>query len=214
MSGMIGMARVGGPEWPPAILGAAAATLIDHANPTRGQFRVPRGSVEAKSVVTTLPRITAPASRSAATLAASRPVRQPTNSGEPCSVGISAVSMMSLTPSGIPSIGDSGWPARQRSADRSAAARAAAMSWQTKAPTAGRILRYGRDSVRGGRAACPCRPRNRLWRRRTRWAAVWSWWCSGSPSMIAHARTTPAVGPGQPWLMTTLPKWARLSKWR
>ena len=31
----------------------------------------------------TLPRITAPASRSAATLAASRPVRQPTNRGEP-----------------------------------------------------------------------------------------------------------------------------------
>jgi hypothetical protein len=56
----------------------------------------PRGSVEANSVVTALPRITAPASRSAATLAASRPVRQPTNSSEPCSVGISAVSMMFL----------------------------------------------------------------------------------------------------------------------
>ncbi len=36
-----------------------------------------------------------------------------------CSVGMSAVSMMSLTPSGMPSIGDNGRPARQRSADRS-----------------------------------------------------------------------------------------------
>jgi hypothetical protein len=71
-------------------------------------LRVPRGSVAANSVVTTLPRITAPASRNAATLAASRPVRQPTNRGEPCSVGMSAVSMMSLMPSGMPSIGDNG----------------------------------------------------------------------------------------------------------
>src|SRR5437016_1973756 len=45
-------------------------------------------------------------------LAASRPVRQPTNRGEPCSVGMSAVSMMSLMPSGMPSIGDNGRPSR------------------------------------------------------------------------------------------------------
>jgi hypothetical protein len=110
---------------------AAAEPLLDPPGVrSRSQgLRVPRGSVEANSVVTTLPRITAPASRSAATLAASRSVRQPTNSGEPCSVGMSAVSMMSLMPSGIPSIGDNFRPARQRSADRSAAARAAAMSW-------------------------------------------------------------------------------------
>jgi hypothetical protein len=100
-------------------------------------LRVPRGSVAANSVVTTLPRITAPASRNATTMAASRPVRQPTNRGEPCSVGMSAVSMMSLMPSGMPSIGDNGRPSRQRAAERSAAARAAAISWQTNAPTAG-----------------------------------------------------------------------------
>ena len=34
-------------------------------------------------------------------------------------------------------IGDNGRPSRQRPAERSAAARAAAISWQTKAPTAG-----------------------------------------------------------------------------
>ena len=48
------------------------------------------GSVAANSVVTTLPRSTALASRSTATLAAPRPVRQPPNSDEPCSVGMSA----------------------------------------------------------------------------------------------------------------------------
>src|SRR5205814_569502 len=44
---------------------------------------------------------------------------------------------MSLMPSGMPSIGDNGRPSRQRAAERSAAARAAAISWQTNAPTAG-----------------------------------------------------------------------------
>src|ERR1700720_3919566 len=46
-------------------------------------LRVPRGSVAANSVVTVLPTITAPASRSARTLAASFSERQPRNSGEP-----------------------------------------------------------------------------------------------------------------------------------
>src|SRR6516164_1492889 len=52
-------------------------------------LRVPRGSVAANSVVTVLPTITAPASRSAATLALSRLLRNPANSGEPFSVGMS-----------------------------------------------------------------------------------------------------------------------------
>jgi hypothetical protein len=64
----------------------------------------------------------------AATVAASRPVRQPTNSGDPCLVGMSVVSMMSLIATGMPSIGDSGRPLRQRPVERSAVARAAAMS--------------------------------------------------------------------------------------
>src|SRR6516162_1533471 len=37
----------------------------------------------------------------------------------------------------MPSIGDKGRPSRQRAAERSAAARAAAKLWQTNAPTAG-----------------------------------------------------------------------------
>src|SRR5271168_4573665 len=79
-------------------------------------LRVPRGSEAANSVVTVLPKITAPASRSARTLAASFSERQPANSGEPISVGISTVSIMSLIPMGMPSIGERGLPARQRSA--------------------------------------------------------------------------------------------------
>src|ERR1700733_2368551 len=100
-------------------------------------LRVPRGSDAANSVVTVLPTITAPASRSARTLAASFSERQPANSGEPISVGISAVSIMSLMPTGIPSIGDNGLPARQRSVESSAAARAAGRLVWTKAPIRG-----------------------------------------------------------------------------
>src|SRR5579863_7426926 len=88
-------------------------------------LRVPRGSDAANSVVTVLPRMTAPASRKARTLAASFSERQPANSGEPICVGISTVSMMSLMQIGMPSNGDNGLPARQRSPELSAAARAA-----------------------------------------------------------------------------------------
>src|ERR1700741_4114028 len=75
----------------PQVTAAAEPLLEPPGVRSRSQgLRVPRGSVAANSVVTTLPRITAPASRNAATLAASRPVRQPTNRGEPCSVGLAA----------------------------------------------------------------------------------------------------------------------------
>jgi len=100
-------------------------------------FRVPRGCVAANSVVTVLPMITAPASRSARTHAASFCERQPANKGEPISVGMSTVSIMSLMPTGMPSIGDAGLPARQRSVDRSAAARASGTLVHTKAPIRG-----------------------------------------------------------------------------
>src|ERR1700689_1592388 len=103
-------------------------------------LRVPRGSDAANSVVTVLPTMTAPASRSARTLAASFPERQPANSGEPISVGMSTVSMMSLMPTGMPSIGDAGLPARKRALERSAAARAAGRLVQTKAPMRGSQL--------------------------------------------------------------------------
>ena len=100
-------------------------------------LRVARGCIQANSVVTVLPTITAPASRKAATLAPSRSLRKPANSGEPFSVGMSMVSMMSLIPIGMPSIGESGLPARQRSVERSAAVRAAARLSETKAPIFG-----------------------------------------------------------------------------
>ena len=79
--------------------------------------------------------MTAPASRNAWTLAASRSERQPLYSSEPICVGMSAVSMMSLMPTGMPSIGESGLPSRQRCVDCAAASRAAATFSVTKAPT-------------------------------------------------------------------------------
>ena len=100
-------------------------------------LRVPRGSDAANSVVTVLPMMTAPASRNARTQAASFCERQPANSGEPISVGMSTVSMMSLMPTGMPSMADSGLPARQRAVELSAAARAAGTLVQTKAPIRG-----------------------------------------------------------------------------
>ena len=81
-------------------------------------LRVGPGGAVANSVVTVLPRMTAPASRSAVTEAASRCVRQPLKKAEPFSVGKSRVSMMSLTPTGMPSIGESGLPSFQRAVER------------------------------------------------------------------------------------------------
>src|SRR5215470_4765310 len=68
---------------------AAAEPLLDPPGVrARSQgLRVPRGSVAANSVVTVFPRMTAPASRKAATAAASRPEHQPSNNGEPIPVG-------------------------------------------------------------------------------------------------------------------------------
>ena len=118
---------------------AAAEPLLDPPGVRRKScgLRVPRGCVEANSVVTVFPTMTAPASRSAATLAASRSERKPANSGEPFSVGMSAVSMMSLIPIGMPSIGERGSPARQRAVDWSAAARAPSRLRLTNAPIFG-----------------------------------------------------------------------------
>jgi hypothetical protein len=118
---------------------AAAEPLLDPPGVrSRSQgLRVPRGWVAANSVVTVLPIITAPAARSAATAAASRPPRQPMNSGEPCSVTMSAVSMMSLMPTGMPSISDSAVRDLHRAVAASAAVRAAGKLVATKAPTCG-----------------------------------------------------------------------------
>src|SRR6516165_12581183 len=96
-------------------------------------LRVPRGSDAANSVVTVLPTMTAPASRSARTQAASFSDRQPSNSGDPIWVGMSTVSMTSLMPTGMPSIAESGLPSYQRAVARSAVARAVGTLGQTKA---------------------------------------------------------------------------------
>ena len=62
----------------------------------------------ANSVVVAFPTMIAPASRSACTDAESRRVLVPVQSGEPWPVGMSIVSMVSLTAIGMPSIGESG----------------------------------------------------------------------------------------------------------
>src|SRR5919108_4862282 len=74
------------------------------------------------SAVTVLPRITAPASRSAQTPALSRLGKLPFIATQPISVGMSLVSSRSLMAIGMPSIGDNGLPAFQRAALASAAA--------------------------------------------------------------------------------------------
>ena len=98
-------------------------------------LRVGDGWDEANSVVTILATITAPASRSAATAAQSRLPSQAVNRPEPCPVGISAVSMMSLIPMGMPSMGDNVLPAFQRVPASSAALRAPSRLVETMAPT-------------------------------------------------------------------------------
>ena len=81
--------------------------------------------------------MTAPASRSACTLAESRFQSVPSHIGEPWPVGMSAVSMMSLMATGMPSIGDSGLPAFQRAVEASAALVAPSLFSLTKAPMVG-----------------------------------------------------------------------------
>ncbi len=79
--------------------------------------------------------MTAPASLNAATAAQSRPPFHPLKRGEPCSVGIFAVSMTSFTPTGMPSINERGFPACHLASDCSASLRALSKSIETNAPT-------------------------------------------------------------------------------
>ncbi len=65
-------------------------------------LRVLPGARKANSVVTVLPRMIAPAARSIVTTVASRDGVRPPYSTEPFSVGMSAVSKMSLMPTGTP----------------------------------------------------------------------------------------------------------------
>ena len=89
------------------------------------------------SAVTVLARITAPAWRSAQTAALSRLGKLPFIATQPISVGISLVSSRSLMAIGMPSIGDNGAPAFQRSVLASAVARAPASFIAVKAFTTG-----------------------------------------------------------------------------
>ncbi|MNT47177.1 hypothetical protein D3C72_1838700 [compost metagenome] len=70
------------------------------------------GSRKPRAVVTVLPRMIAPASRNALTRALSRLGKLPAYAGLPIWVGMSLVSIRSLMPTGMPSICDSGLPAR------------------------------------------------------------------------------------------------------
>ena len=86
----------------------------------------------------------------------------PSNIGEPWPVGMSAVSMMSLIAIGMPSIGDSGLPSRQRAVEASAAAIAPSWFNRTKAPMARIELDDALEGIlRDRRAAWSCRAQDR-----------------------------------------------------
>ena len=115
--------RIEPTTWVPSPAGTmpaptAAAEPLDEPPgvrlPSCGFLVLCHGWLAANSVVVVLPMMIAPASRSACTLAESRFQSVPSHIGEPWPVGMSAVSMMSLIATGMPSIGDSGLPARQR----------------------------------------------------------------------------------------------------
>ena len=87
-------------------------------------LRVLPGEKYANSVVTVFPMITAPAARSIAITAASREGVRPACSTEPFSVGMSAVSKMSLTPTGTPWRGPVARPSLLQASAARACARA------------------------------------------------------------------------------------------
>ena len=69
------------------------------------------GCAMPNSAVTVLPIITAPASRKARTMMLSRFGKLPVNAPQPICVGISAVSIKSLMPIGMPSMAETARPA-------------------------------------------------------------------------------------------------------
>ena len=99
--------------WVPIAIGTmksatAAAEPLDEPPGVRVRscgLRVGPGCRLANSVVTVLPSSTPPALRDSATQAASRSGWRPLWIGVPHSVGMSKVSMMSLTPNGTPASG-------------------------------------------------------------------------------------------------------------
>ena len=96
--------------WVPRATGAnpAATAAADPLDEPPGVWarscglRVGPGTNSAYCDVTVLPRTTAPASRNLRTIVASRAGRRPAKISPPYSVGMSAVSMMSLIATGRP----------------------------------------------------------------------------------------------------------------
>ena len=73
-------------------------------------LRVGPGAAKANSVVTVLPRISAPPLRRQWTAAPSQPVWKSLSTGLPTSMGMSSVSCTSLMAMGMPSTTDRGLP--------------------------------------------------------------------------------------------------------
>src|SRR5271165_7333558 len=92
----------------------AAAEPLDEPPGVRSRFhglRVTGGSIQAKGVVTVLPRMIAPALRKRATMEASIGSVLPSQPAIPHEVGRPWTLMMSLTPIGIPCSGPRSRPA-------------------------------------------------------------------------------------------------------
>ena len=125
-------------------LATAAADPDDEPPGVRSAWcglRVLPGSKVANSVLTVLPRITAPAARNRATTVASRAGVRPACSTLPSSVGMSAVSMMSFTPTGMPCSGPVARPSERSRSRAQAWARACFSSRYCQAWTAGSVSR-------------------------------------------------------------------------
>ena len=95
-------------------------------------FTVRPGCEKANSVVSVLPISSAPADRSRFTASASRVGRWSRYKHEPYAVGMSAVSNISLTPTGTPrSASGPGWASSSRAWRRTSTG-----SWKANAPSA------------------------------------------------------------------------------
>ena len=97
------------------------------------------GVMNASSAVTVFPSTIAPAASAALTAGHVTSGTRPANSALPFSVGIPAVSKMSLTPIGMPSSGPTVPPERRRSSEAVASRCARAASSQTKAWICGSV---------------------------------------------------------------------------
>src|SRR5919198_590826 len=144
-------------------------------------LRVLPGLKYAHSVVTVLPMITAPAARRRATTAASVRGVRPLCSTVPFSVGMSAVSMMSFTPTGMPQSAPTGSPLRRRPSPARACASACSSSRNCQACTVGSSWRIrSRQALSSSSAlSAPCAMR------RSASVAVS---CARCSSAIHHAR--------------------------